>query len=300
MRSCASPASAALAASAWCQIMSFATPSGGRGASMPARRTRRPSTRARVSPSTTVATRTLSSAGVSGAAANGQSRQRKRGQHRRARRAMRALRRQRLAHRAVGGETDGQQLAAETAASVERGDMCRLDQPVMLAVEAADDAAEVAIGLANLEQSIAAPPERVALRIERPRRIDPGMDEEQRAARIEGGVGDGGATQRAEKLIVAGYLVEPRTQGAGPAGDRARSLAAGRETLPGVAAIGGQGGSDPLVEHPLQDRARADRELQLQEFLPHLLLAAAQEGDVAGKPALLRHHRHAEAKNIVD
>src|SRR6185437_11345821 len=90
------------------------------------------------------------------------------------------------------------------------------------------------------------------------------------------------------------------TQAAGPAGDGARPLAAGGETLLHVAAIGFQRGADALVEHPLQHVARADRELQLQQLLPHLLLAAAQEGDIAGEAARLCHHRKAEAEDFID
>src|SRR5690242_6531418 len=36
-----------------------------------------------------------------------------------------------------------------------------------------------------------------------------------------------------------------------------------------------------MIEHPRQDLPRIGRELQLEELLPHLLLAAAQKSDVA-------------------
>ena len=50
-----------------------------------------------------------------------------------------------------------------------------------------------------------------------------------------------------------------------------------------IAAIGGKRGAHALVQHPAQHLARIGRELDLQQLLPHLLLAAAQIGDVIGE-----------------
>src|SRR5436190_354001 len=108
---------------------------------------------------------------------------------------------------AAGIETGREQLAAEAASAVERGGVSPLDEAGMPAVKAADDAAEAAIRLAHLEKAgAAAPPESILLGVERPRRIDPGMDEEQPV------LGRGGAAQRRHVLPIAAAGIERRPQ----------------------------------------------------------------------------------------
>src|SRR5690606_37044267 len=88
---------------------------------------------------------------------------------------------------ALGIEAGGEKRAAEAAAGVERNDVRRLDEPGMARIVAADHAAKPR-KRAGIEEAAAAPPERVALRVERAREVEPGRDEEQRLA--EGGAAE--------------------------------------------------------------------------------------------------------------
>ena len=55
------------------------------------------------------------------------------------------------------------------------------------------------------------------------------------------------------------------------------------DALGRIAAIGGDGGADTLLQEPGQHLARVGGELQLQQLVPHLLLLAAQIDDVFGE-----------------
>ena len=105
-----------------------------------------------------------------------------------------------------------------------------------------------------------------------------GMDEQQPAL-----FGERGVAQRREQRDMAGCGVHRAAQCSGPAGDRARPVAGRGEALPQIAAIGRDRRLDPGPDHPGQHLAGIGRELQLQQLLPHLLLRAAQEDDIAGK-----------------
>ena len=106
--------------------------------------------------------------------------------------------------------------------------------------------------------------------------------------------------QRREQRGMPRRRVHRGAQRAGPAGDRARPVAARGKTLLQVGAIGLHGGFDAGAHHPGQDLARIGGELQLQQFLPHLLLGAAQKGDVAGEGARPGQHAAAEIEQLVD
>src|SRR5215468_9260339 len=177
-------------------------------------------------------------------------------------------------------KTGGDQRPAEAAATVDAGgELTGLDAG-MGALEAAHDADEAAVGAVELGEAAGAPPQRVALRRERPVGVEAGVDEEERAV-----IGIGGAAQRAHQRVMAGDGLHGRAQLAGPAGDGERAVAARDEALLDVAAIGGEGGAGAVLDHPGEDLARIGRELQLQQLLPHLLLTAAQVGDVGGERA---------------
>jgi hypothetical protein len=71
------------------------------------------------------------------------------------------------------------------------------------------------------------------------------------------------------------------------------------QALGRIEAVGLQSGRDALVEHPLQHGSGIRGELQLQQLLPHLLLAAAQVHHVAGESVGARHEEAAEAQEGV-
>jgi hypothetical protein len=55
-----------------------------------------------------------------------------------------------------------------------------------------------------------------------------------------------------------------------------------------------------VATHERKHLARIGRELQLEEFLPHLFLGTAEDRDVAGKAERLSDHVRAEAKDFID
>jgi hypothetical protein len=55
-----------------------------------------------------------------------------------------------------------------------------------------------------------------------------------------------------------------------------------------------------VLDHPGEDLARIGRELQLQQLLPHLLLAAAEIGDVGGEHAGARDQLAPERQHRVE
>ena len=67
----------------------------------------------------------------------------------------------------------------------------------------------------------------------------------------------------------------------------------------GTEAIGDEIGGKPVVQHPCYDAARIGRELQLQQFLPHLFLAAPKAEEIACKAPRKRKKLAAEDKDFV-
>nr|BAP28488.1 hypothetical protein [uncultured bacterium] len=163
----------------------------------------------------------------------------------------------------------------------------------MLAVEAAHHFQEFAIGMIEAGETGAAPPQAVALGIQRPLGIEARMHEEQGEV-----MGIGGAAHRAHELVMAGPRLHGGAQRIGPAGDRQCALAAADDALGRIAAIGGDRLTDPLAQHPGQNLFRIGRELQLQQLLPHLFLGAAQIGDVEDEHIRPRQDLAAEAHQL--
>src|SRR3954453_17206071 len=83
-------------------------------------------------------------------------------------------------------ETGSQQGPAESATGIDRGGVSGLDEAAVPEVIAANHLAKSGIRLCQPGKSPDIPPKTVALRDQRPRRIDSGMDEEQLAVFTEG------------------------------------------------------------------------------------------------------------------
>ena len=165
----------------------------------------------------------------------------------------------------------------------------------MAGIEAAHHPDEAAIGAFELHETVVAPPQAVALRRQRPVGIDAGMDEQQRAV-----IGVGGAAQRAQQAVMAGHRLHVGAQLAGPAGQRQRAGAGGDEALLDAAAIGRQRGAHAMLHHPAEHLAGIGRELQLQQLLPHLLLAPRRKAMSNSEHAGPRQHAAAERQQLVD
>ena len=88
-------------------------------------------------------------------------------------------------------------------------------------------------------------------------------------------------------------------QFSGPTRDRHGALTENDQSPLGVTAIGGERRAHPLIEHPPQDLGRVRRELQLQELLPHFLLAAAKMDNVGGEHARPGDDGAAEAQQTI-
>src|SRR5262249_34706192 len=67
-----------------------------------------------------------------------------------------------------------------------------------------------------------------------------------------------------------------------------------------IAAIGGERRAHPLRQHPAEHLAGVRRELNLQQLLPHLLLPAAQIGDVIGEAPGSRQEPAAEMEEGIE
>ena len=120
------------------------------------------------------------------------------------------------------------------------------------------------------------------------------MNEQKRAV-----IGEGGAAQADQQGVMSGGPLQRLAQLSGPARDRHGALTENDLGPLGVAAIGGQRRAHPLIDHPAEDLGRVRRELQLQELLPHFLLAAAKMDDVGGEHAGPGDDGAAEAQQIV-
>src|SRR5690348_14671278 len=83
--------------------------------------------------------------------------------------------------RTVRCNAGGDEAAAKAASRIERNRVRTLAQPAMLPVETAHETAEAGKRRGERQHVAAAPPERVALQLERLLRIDAGMDEEHAA-----------------------------------------------------------------------------------------------------------------------
>src|SRR5581483_2086033 len=99
---------------------------------------------------------------------------------------------------------------------------------------------------------------------------------------------------------VTGPLIHMLTQSGGPARDRERSLAAGRLAVSGITTVCGDRRIDARAPHEREYLPRIGRELQLEKFLPHLLLRAAEDRDVGRETERPRDHRRAKAQHLVD
>ncbi len=84
----------------------------------------------------------------------------------------------------------------------------------MVAVEAAHHFQELAVRMVEGREAGAAPPQSVALGVERPVGIDPGMHEQQAVI-----VGVGGAAQLRHQLVMARPRLHLGAQAVGPARD---------------------------------------------------------------------------------
>ena len=74
-----------------------------------------------------------------------------------------------------------------------------------------------------------------------------------------------------------------------------RLLAARGLAVSGIAAISRDGRVEPVPAHEREHLARVGRELQLEELLPHLLLCAPEDRDIAGEAERARHDLRAES-----
>src|SRR5690349_4300223 len=80
---------------------------------------------------------------------------------------------------AVVTEARREQRATESAAAIERDRIGTFDQTAVPAIESAHDAPVRLVRLEQLDEGPTAPPERIALQIERLRRIEAGMNKKQ-------------------------------------------------------------------------------------------------------------------------
>src|SRR6185437_358484 len=134
---------------------------------------------------------------------------------------------------AIGREARRYQRATEAAAAIDRHGMTRFDDAGVTRIDATHDTLETSEGRLELKDVAIAPPEGVALEIERLLGIDAGMDEEQRAV-----IGEGG------------------TQARRPTRQRQHAVARRRQALLRVNAIGFERRAHAVIEHPGQDFAR--------------------------------------------
>src|SRR5580704_12294348 len=89
-------------------------------------------------------------------------------------------------------------------------------------------------------------------------------------------------------------------QPAGPTRNCARPVASGGKALTQIAAIRSHRRLDPSADHPRQHLRRVWRELQLQQFLPHLLLRAAQVDDLTGEAVRTAEDTASKVQQFVD
>jgi hypothetical protein len=89
-------------------------------------------------------------------------------------------------------------------------------------------------------------------------------------------------------------------QAGGPACQRQHAIARRREALLCIDAVRIERCTQTVIEHPRQHLARIGRELQFQELLPHLFLAAAQEGDVPDESVAPREEEPTEEDQRVE
>src|SRR6202046_2808393 len=181
-------------------------------------------------------------------------------------------------HRAVESEAGAARRPAWPAAAIDRDREGAGLQAAMMAIEAANDLAKPGIRLGQVEKAGAAPPEAVMLRGQRSRRIDTGMDEQQLIV-----AGKGGATECGQEIGMAGRGIDGLPQRIGPACDRYRPLARCGQPVFRIGPVSADRRADAVVEHPAQHLDRIGRQLQLQQFLPHLFLAAAPVNEIRRK-----------------
>ena len=142
--------------------------------------------------------------------------------------------------------------------SIEAAKCVSTTPPVLTIDGPAHDAAITGKRRIELQDVLLAPPENVALKIERLARIDPGMNKEQRAI-----VRESGAAQRRHQFSMAGAGFDRGTEPGGPARQRQHPVARGGKTLPRIDAVRGERLVHAVIEHPGQHLARIGRELQL-------------------------------------
>ena len=196
---------------------------------------------------------------------------------------------------AVEAETGSDQPAAAAGAAVDRDGKLAFDNTAPVPVDSSDDAPELFKRRLQFEDVLTPPPEGVSLFGEWPRRIDRGMDEEKAAI-----LGEGGVAQGREQRSVTWRRIHGAAQGARPSGDCAGAVAARREPLPQVTAIGPNCRLHPRSDHPLEELPRTGRKLELQQLLPHLFLRPTQKDDIAGGSAWASENAAPEVEELVD
>jgi hypothetical protein len=196
---------------------------------------------------------------------------------------------------AVDPEAGSDQPAALAGAAVDRYGKLAFDDTAPVPVGAPDDTPETCERLFQFEDVLTPPPEGVSLLGERPRRFDRSVNEEKTAI-----LGERGVAQGREQRSMTRRRIHGATQGAGPSGDCAGAVAARREPLPQVTAIGPNCRLHPRSDHPLEELPRIGRKLELQQLLPHLFLRPAQKHDIAGGSAWASENAAPEVEELVD
>ena len=165
----------------------------------------------------------------------------------------------------------------------------------MAAVEAAHHTPETAVRRFNIVEILSPPPEAVVLFRKRPGGVDAGVDKQQRLV-----LGEGGAPEHAHQHGVAVGGAHGGAQGTRPLGQHQGAAVAGAAGFFDRASIGRQRRRDALLQHPFQDLAGIGGELDLQQLVPHLLLAAAQIDDVVIFRPGSRQKGAAEQQQLLD
>jgi len=140
-----------------------------------------------------------------------------------------------------------------------------------------------------------APPQRIALGFERAVEIETGTHEQAFADFV-----GGGTTHGEREFAVAGLRIEAAAHEARPARQGGCPFARGDEAGTDVRPIGFECCGQALVEHPGKHFAGIDGKMQLQAFLQHLFLHAAQEHDVGREEAGQGDDLAAHAQHLVD
>ena len=108
------------------------------------------------------------------------------------------------------------------------------------------------------------------------------------------------APETREERIVARPGADRLADPGGPLADRERAVAGGDLPLVGGHAVCRERRADAVIEHPGEHAAGIGRELKLEQLVPHLLLRAAEVGQVADECERAREEPQPEAQQLVD